>query len=237
MISEEEYGIPLLILKESSPWGMVTGSDGTSFVLYDTGKIIYQKIENNELYLYLLVLSQDEINEYIEYLSIDESLYNLDNEIWAFRGSDSSSTILYLNIIKEKRIWVYGDIRQKTETRNATPSSFLDLYDKIINYRNENAIEWKPPKIEIRFWNYDSARIKRKWIRGFPDLNSASTINNRGYFYSVFIDGSKYERFINYYKEMLPYEAVEINGKNMSISYIIPFPNVVKINEGAVVYE
>jgi hypothetical protein len=105
------------------------------------------------------------------------------------------------------------------------------LYDKIRNYRNENAIEWIPPKIEIMFWDYDYAPNKRNWIEGFPDLNSPTTIS-RNNLYSVFIDGDKYDTFISYFREKGEREAVEINGRKMSISFRIPFPNVDEIMKG-----
>jgi hypothetical protein len=227
-VSDEEYGKPLLVLIVTNPWLMVMGSDSPSFVLYDSGKLIYQLVENNRLSRYLTVFNQNELNEFIEYLSIDKSLFTLGSMIMTGGSTDQPSNILYLNILKEKKIIVYGNLDVNNESRNGTPLSFLNIYDKIRNYRNENAIEWMPPKIEIMFWDYDYAPNKRNWIEGFPDLYSQSTIS-RGTLYSVFIDGDKYETFISYFREMGEREAVEINGRKMAISFRIPFPNVDEI--------
>jgi hypothetical protein len=228
-VSDEEYGKPLLVLIESDPWLMVIGSDSPSFVLYDSGKIIYRLVENNKLVRYLTILNQNELNEFIKYLSIDESLFDLDSMIMLGGPTDQPTNILYLDIMKKKKIMMYGNIETNIKIRNVAPSSFLDLYDKIKNYRNGNAIEWLPPKIEIMFWDYSYASSKRKWIKGFPDLNSPSTVNKGG-LYSVFINGDKYETFINYYREVRGgSEAVEINGRKMAISFRIPFPNVDEI--------
>ena len=125
-----------------------------------------------------------------------------------------------------KKIMVYGRIETSDEARKKTPVVFINLYDKIKHYRKENSLEWMPPKIEVMFWDYNYAPNKRKWIEGFPDLNSPSTINHGDDLYSVFIDGDEYETFINYLRERGEKEDVEINGRKMSISYRIPFPNI-----------
>ena len=222
----EEYGKPLLVLLETNPWLMVIGSDSPSFVLYDSGKLIYTIIENNNLKRHLTVLSQDEMKDFIEYLTIDKSIYDLEDFIESSTWTDQPFTIIYLDIVKTKKIVVYGSIARNPEARNNTPFAFIQLYDKIKNYTNENSVEWIPPKIEIMFWDYDYAPNKRDWIDGFPDLNSPSTINHGNDFYSVFIDGNKYEILVNYLRNMGEREAVEINGKKMAISYRIPFPNI-----------
>jgi hypothetical protein len=226
-ISDEDYGEPLLVLIQVNPWLLIGGSDSPTFVLYDNGKLIYQIIENNEINRYLVNFTQDEMNDFIEYLSIDEALYKMDNVIASygdvspaiaellFASSDQIFTILYLNITENKVITVYGNI---------------DLLDRIRSYRNEDAIKWIPPKIEIIFWDYNYAPNKRQWIDGFPDLNSPSTVNRRNGLFSVFIERDKYEIFFNYMREREEYEAVEINGKKMAISFRIPFPNVDELN-------
>jgi hypothetical protein len=139
---------------------MVIGSDSPSFVLYDSGKLIYHLIENRKLTKYIVNLTQNEMNEFIENLSIDETVYDLDDLYMVSNWTDQPYNKLYLSITVNKQITVYGNLNNN-EDRNNTPSLYLDLYDKIKNYRNENAIEWIPPKIEIMFWDYDYAPNKR----------------------------------------------------------------------------
>jgi len=225
-VSVEEYGKPLVVLLETNPWLMVIGSDSPSFVLYENGLLIYSEIIDRKLFRKLVIFNQNEMNEFIEYLSIDESIYNLRNEIISSNWTDQPTNIIYLNITQLKKIMVYGRIETNDEARKRTPVVFINLYDKIKHYRNENSLEWMPPKIEVMFWDYDYAPKKRKWIEGFPDLNSPSTIKRGGDSYSVFIDGNEYETFINYLQKMGKKEAVEINGRKMAISYRIPFPNI-----------
>jgi hypothetical protein len=222
----EEYGKPLVVLLETNPWLMVIGSDSPSFVLYDNGVLIYSEIIDRKLFRKLVVFNQNEMNEFIEYLSIDESIYDLDKEIISSEWTDQPTNIIYLNIMKMKKIMVYGRVETSNDVRNRTPDAFINLYDKIKHYRKENSFEWMPPKIEVMFWDYNYAPKSRKWIEGFPDLNSQSTINRGGDSYSIFIEGDEYELFIKYFKEMGEKEAVEINGRKMAISYRIPFPNI-----------
>jgi hypothetical protein len=225
-VSDEKYGKPLVVLFETNPWLMVIGSDSPYFVLYDSGIIIYSEIIDRKLFRKLVILNQDEMKKFIEYLSIDKSIYKLKEEIISSYGFDQPTNIIYLNLTQKKIIMVYGYIEKDNEDRNRTPIAFINLYDKIKHYRNVNSVEWIPPKIEIMFWDYNYAPNKRDWIKGFPDLNSPSTINRGGDLYSVFIDGDEYETFIKYLKEMGEKEAVEINERKMAISYRIPFPNI-----------
>jgi hypothetical protein len=237
-IPDKEYGEPMLVLIETNPWLEVIGSDSPSFVLYDNGILIYQTVKDGRIRFYhrryrkhpefnVIVFNQNELDEFIEYLSIDESLYDLDNEITSSDAYDQPNNILYLDIIKDKTITVYGNINVDNTSRDRTPEPFIELYDKIKNYKNKNSITWIPPKIEVMFWDYNYAPRKRRWLKGFPDLNSPSTSIRRS-IYSVFIDTDGYEIFFNYIRRMGERQAVEINGRKMAISYRIPFPNIDK---------
>ena len=206
----EEYGKPLLALKETGTWSKVIGSENPVFVLYENGQLIYQIIDNRVVKYQVVFLSQKEMDELLKYLSIDESLYDQAREIkpgsdgisfgseqeLALFGKDGPAiAVLYLNTKgnKEKIIyWVIGA---------STPSAFMNLYNKIKQYHNENAMEWIPPKTEIIFWNYDNASYERQWIEGYPDLD-----------------------------EMETEEAVGINSGKRAVSFIIPFPNLDVLN-------
>jgi hypothetical protein len=100
------------------------------------------------------------------------------------------------------------------------------VYDSIRSYRNKSASEWLPKTIEVMFWDYDYAPIKRPWLRDFPDLNSPTTIKVDSNFYRVFIDYKNFNEFRKYYKSLREKEAVEINGRKMAISYRLPFPSM-----------
>lgn len=223
--SSSTYGKVMIVLKETDPWLMSIGSDVASFALYEKGQIIYKTIENKKLKIYEVKLNQLELKKVIQTFSIPNSIYYLEENISASDGTDQPSNNLYLNITKKKLVSVYGSLR-KEDVRKRTPKEFLLVYDNIKKYRNNSAKEWFPDKIEIIFWDYDYAPNKRKWIKGFPDLNSKTTIKYNNDSYSVFIDKAKFDEFKKYYSKMGEKEAVEINGRKMAISYRLPFPNL-----------
>ncbi len=222
---EDSYGKPLVILVETDPWAMVIGSDVPSFVIYETGQIIYKQIENKHLKFYEVILSKSELQNIIKSLGITDSIYKLPDHIDASSWTDQPENELTINLDSLKIISVYGCVGTDTEVRAVTPKPFLTIYDNIKKYRNKKAKEWLPSKIEVMFWDYDYAPNKRPWITGFPDLNSPTTIK-RGDDYSVFIDKKDYDKFKKYYSLRGEKEAVEINGKKMAIAYRLPFPNI-----------
>ena len=219
------YGKPLVVFTETDPWTMVIGSDVPSFVIYETGQIIYKQIENKQLKFYEVTFGKSDIQKIIKSLGITNSIYKLPDYTEASYATDQPDNELIINLDSSKIIRVYGDVGTDTKARNATPKEFLEIYDNIRKYRNNKAIEWLPDKIEVMFWDYDYAPNKRPWIVGYPDLNSNTTIK-RGDDYSVFIDKKDYDEFKKYYSSMGEKEAVEINGKKMAIAYRLPFPNM-----------
>jgi hypothetical protein len=223
---DSTYGKPLVVLTETDPWLMVIGSDVPSFALYEKGQIIYKCIENKQLKIYEVTLAQNELEKIVESLSIPNSIYKLKDHITASSWTDQPSNILYLNIAKQKTISVYGDLSKNVEARKKTPDEFLSVYDNIKNYKSITKKEWLPKQIEVMFWDYDYAPNKRPWIKGFPDLNSPTTIKFDNDSYSVFIDKENFEEFKKYFSSMGSKEAVEINGRKMAIAFRLPFPNV-----------
>jgi hypothetical protein len=220
------YGNTLVVLTETNPWLMVIGSDVPTFALYEKGQVIYKKEENKIFKIYEVVLTQEELQEVIQSLSISDSIYTLPDYIEASDWSDMPSNILILNIKKPKIISVYGGLNERSESREKTPKEFLTVYDNIKKYKNKSAKEWLPHKFEIMIWDYSYSPHKRPWIKGFPDLNSPGTVQHEDGSYSMFIDIEKLDDFKKYYLAMGEKEAVEINGKKMSISYTISFPNI-----------
>ena len=76
------------------------------------------------------------------------------------------------------------------------------------------------------FWDYRDAPNKRAWIKDFPDLNSPTTFTRDSSFYRVYIGQEHFDEFRKYYKSMGQQQAVEINGRIMSMSYRYPFPGM-----------
>lgn len=226
-INSGAYGKPLIVLTETDPWLMVVGSDVPAFALYETGQIIYKLIENKELNIYEAILTEEGLQEVIQSFLIPDAIYTLPENIEASNWTDQPQNILTLNLTeKTKTINVYGQLKGNSEDRKKTPEDFLAIYDKIKQYKNKNAKEWLPEKIEVMFWGYDYAPGKRPWIKGFPDLNSPETVKFNDGSYTLFIDKANFDELKKYYWSMGDREAVEINGKKMSMSYRLAFPNI-----------
>lgn len=224
----EEFGRPLILLIEYDPWASVIGSDVPIFVLYENGQIIYRVIEDNELNLYYIQFERDDIEDIIKSFEIPNSIYYVPNSINAVSSfvTDQPYTVLILDYKHRKTIDVYGSL--PGNQHKSSMNKFMLVYNKLINYHNENAEKWLPERIEVLFWDYSYAPNKRPWIEGFPDLNSPETIKRSKYneSYSVFIRKEQFKDFIEYYYSTGEREAVEINQKLMSMSFRFPFPNI-----------
>ena len=220
---DNTYGKPLIVLTETDPWLMVIGSDVPTFVLYEKGQIIYKSVENGKIYE--VTLTANELQTVIKSFMITDDFYKLEDNIVASNWTDQPNNLLTLNLTQEKTVRVYGRLKEN-KVRKETPKTFLRVYDKIKKYKNLSAKEWTPKKIEVMFWDYDYAPNKRPWIEGFPDLNSPTTIKRGEDSYSVYIDCENFDEFKKYFLSKGEKEAVEINGRKMSIAYRLPFPNI-----------
>jgi hypothetical protein len=220
------YGRPLIVLVEANPWPTVIGSDVPTFAMYEKGQIIYKTIEDRSARIFEVVLPTNELQLLIDKLVPSDDINDIDDYIETSDATDQPSTTIMLNYPKEKTITVYGHLGANSEDRESVPDDFLALYDSIKSYRNKAAIEWQPKQLEIMFWEYDYAPIKRPWIEKFPDLNSSTTIKVDSNFYRVYIDRKDFDEFKKYYKSMGEKQAVEINGRKMAMSYRLPFPSM-----------
>lgn len=220
----DDYRKPIIFFIETNPWSMVVGSDVPSFALYESGLVIYRVIENRQLNYYSVKLNTVELKELIDNIILSDEIYIMEEEIDASSWTDQPYNTLVINLDNYKVINVYGNL-SRGEARDNTPHLFIEIYDRIISYRNNSAYEWEPPFIEVMLWNYDYAPNKRAWPENFPDINSPSTLK-RGDLYSIFIERDQQEEFLDFYRSRGEREAVEINGYKMSISYRIPFPSI-----------
>lgn len=220
------YGKPVIVLTERDPWAMVIGSDVPSFALYEKGQIIYRILRSKRYIFYETKLSQPELQSVIKSLAITDEIHKLPNFITASYSTDQPTNELVLNFDSTKIIRVYCDLSNNSEDRSNVPKQFLTVYDNIKNFKGKSVKKWLPNKIEVLFWDYGHAPNKRPWLHGFPDLNSPTTIARHDSMYSVYIDRDDFDEFKAYYSSMGEKEAVEINGRKMSIAHRLPFPNL-----------
>lgn len=220
------YGRPLIVLVEANPWLMVIGSDVPTFAMYEKGQIIYKTVDDRMAKIFEVTLTANELAQLIAKLVPSDDIHDLDDYIEASDATDQPTTTIMLDYSKRKEVTVYGHLGANSEDRESVPDDFLTLYDSLKAYRSTVATEWQPKQIEIMFWDYNYAPNKRPWIKDFPDLNSPTTIKVDSNFYRVYIHPGQFDEFTKYYKSMGEKEAVEINGRKMSMRYRLPFPSM-----------
>lgn len=222
---DSEYGKPLVVFRETKPEPMILNSIIPDFVLYENGQILYRLPDRNKIVFNEVLLKKREVKRFLLSLGITKDLIKLDDNILASYTKSENDCSLTINIGKTKKISVHGSLSD-IDVRFHTPYPFLRVYDKIKSYRKNSAKEWSPKKIEVFFSDYNDALNIRPWIKGFPDLNSRTTTKHDNDSYSVFIDRDKFNEFFNYYSSMGDRQAVSINDRKMSISFIYQMPNL-----------
>jgi len=221
---QNKYGIPKIVLTEYNPWAMVIGSDSPTFVLYDSGIIIYKDFDINDIVS--VKINSEEMVDFIKSLNLSDSLFLLPNYFSASDWTDQPSNELVLNFDSLKTIYIYGSLRNESESREKTPTVLLDIFDKLINYNNNSADVWRPEKIEVMAWDYSySPEEPVKWPDAWPDLNDKNTVDNDG-LYSIYLDSKYFDDFLNLINNLGEKQAVEIDGKKFAVSYRFPFPNL-----------
>lgn len=223
----EEYGTPVIVLIETNPWLMVIGSDVPTIAIYESGYIVYKKINKKGVDYYSIKTDSEEIQELISNLGITTELKKVDENIQASDWSDQPTNILILNFNEPKTIQVYGDLRDNKETREKTPKAFLTVYDNLIEYKNKKAEEWLPNKIEIMLTDYSHSPEKPiEWPENWPNLEDETTVKRSASLYSLYLPKEHFDEFINLISNLREKQAVELNGKKFSVSYRLPFPNM-----------
>lgn len=222
----EKYGKPIIVYTFCDPFEWELEAKKPRFVMYEKGQIIYQLKTKEGLKFMEVTLSKQELSDVIESFNISDEFYSLDSCINVAPGIlDLPTNTLIIDFKFKKKCNIYGNLKS-LEMRKNTPGLFVDIYDKIIGYKNAKAKVWSPPQYEVYLFEDNNAPKKRKWIEGFPDLNSYSTKKKGLSSFIVYIDSSRLNEFLSYYNTFEEDEMVEINGRNMSISYGVSFPNI-----------
>jgi hypothetical protein len=223
----EKYGAPIVVLVETDPWLMVIGSDVPTIAIYQYGDVIYKRIENKKINYYSVKLDTAETQKLIYGLGISDSLIKMPAYTTATDWTDQPTNELILNFDSARVKSVYGDLRNKGESRNRTPKYFLNVYDNLIDYKNKKEKAWLPDFIEIMLTDYGhSPEEPLKWPSDWPDLKSKSTIMRSESLYSIYLEKDRFNDFINLVRSLKEKQAVEINSVKFSVSYRFPFPNL-----------
>lgn len=227
-----EYGQPLLVLTETNPWLMVAGADVPTFALYENGQIIYKQAHKsgsryNGSRYYQTRFAQEQLQEFIGSLLIKQELLELPEKTAASRVADQPTNQLIFNFDTLVVKSTYGDLRHDSTARANTPPAFLKVYDRIIEFQDNHAKEWLPEKIEVLVSDYQhSTEQAVKWPHSWPTLKSPDTVWRSEKLYSLYLDKKHFKELLSLMKKLKDKQAVEINGKKFSISYRLPFPNM-----------
>jgi hypothetical protein len=207
---------------------MVIGSDVPSFALYENGQIIYRKLVDRKYKYFEIKNDKEKTQEIIKSLGITDSLMKQPDFIEASSWTDQPTNIMVLNFDTIRQIRVYGSLRYpESDARKKTPVSFLIVYDNILKYNDNDAVEWLPDTIEVMATKFSYSREKSiQWNKEWSDINSPTTVKRGDDLYSIYIDRKYFGDLMALLKKMNPKQAVEINGEKYSLTLRLPFPNL-----------
>lgn len=224
----EKYGQPILVLIETNPWLMVIGSDVPTFALYENGQIIYKKVVGKKWKYFEVKNDREKTQKIIESFGITDSLMKQQDYIEASGWTDQPTNILLLNFDTLRQLSVYGELQDlKNEARQKTPKNFLSVYDNILKFEDDKAVEWLPDSFEVMATEYTHAPEKSlMWNKDWNDIKSVSTVKRSDDLYSIYLNKKHYQAFVGFLRSIKEKQAVEINGKKYSLTYRLPFPNL-----------
>lgn len=229
--AEIKNPFPLVVLIERNPWLSVIGSDSPSFVLYDSGLVIFIKKVAEKYKYFSTILGQEEINKLYS-PKIVQTFFNLksndpkdpDYFDTVSMTDQPTNTFVMWQGEKKRKIYVYGRLRDDKESRDKTPKELLALFDQLIQFDKAEAKKWSPEKIEVMAWSYDYApEGALDWPPGLPDLNHPTTVKREN-IYSIYVDQKQFEQINQLMKKKGDRQAIAINGKKMSLSFRYPLP-------------
>lgn len=226
--NKEKYGRPIIALIETDPWLMVIGSDVPTFALYENGQIIYKKIVDKQIKYYEVTNDKETTQKIIKSFGITDNLMKQEDYIEASTATDQPTNVLLLNFDLVRQLSVYGQLRDlKNKARQKTPIDFIDVYDKIIKFEDNKAIEWLPDTFEVMATKYSYAPEKSlKWNSEWNDIKSETTVKRNEDLYSIYLEKKYYKEFKELLKNTKEKQSVEINGEKYSLTYRLPFPNL-----------
>ncbi|MGI0108315.1 hypothetical protein [Salinimicrobium sp. WS361] len=224
----EKYGQPIVVLFETNPWLMVIGSDVPTFALYENGQIIYKKVVNKKWKYFEIKNDVETTQKIIKSLGITDNLMQQPDYIEASSSTDQPTNILILNFDTLREISVYGSLEEKkSEARRNVPEDFINVYDNIKKFKSKNAEDWVSDYIEVLLTDYShSPEDPKEWPENWPNLKSESTVERSKTLYSLYLPKEHFEDFKSLISDLKEKQAVEIGGKKFSVSYRLPFPNL-----------
>lgn len=209
---------PLVVLVETNPWLMVTGSDSPSFALYDDGQAIYLTDGGYKT----VKLDDTELSKLIDRLDLGTLACLNESYDPATATDQPTETLTIFNGDRRSSVSVYGSMKSPS-VRSKIPEPFVSAYDMLRAFHRPDARDWLPDKIEVMVWPYEYAPgTSIIWPKNWPALDDASTVK-RGDSYSIFVPAADYPALTRFLGSRQKKGAVEIGGKKWAVSTRFPF--------------
>jgi hypothetical protein len=222
--------MPIALVHDFDPWGMVLGSDSPSFALYADGLVIFaRRAQDGKQEYASVVLRGQERDALVSSLPIKQ-FFGLEKHYETTQITDQVTTSITLRDRDQlKSISVYGGFRRTDNDRKAgAPAAFIEIYEKLKGFQSDRAAKWMPEKVEMMIWSYDNAGDAMSWPKNWPDTKHPET-KKRGdgrdkIAYSIYLSVEQYET-LRKRVERDSKSAVLINGRKWAFSFRFPFPN------------
>jgi hypothetical protein len=230
----QKYGNPIVKFFDADPnyeeaSYTEIGLDVPLFVLYENGQILFRKIIEKKIKIFETQINKKEIKGFLKKIGFtDRLITKVPNDIVANEATCQAFTVLRLDTTK--RIWVYGNIRnKKSKDRKKVPIYFLTIYDNLIDFNTNESKEWKPEYFKVLLTDYSySLDIPLKWPEKWADLNSSNSQKLGQSGYAILLENKYFMDFYKLISELKEKQAIIINGKKFSPSFKFCFPNLDK---------
>jgi len=218
---------PRIMLFSTNPWLAVIGSDSPSFALYENGLVIFRAQTKGSPFLSAR-LSPGDTAELFKRLRPDPDFFDLPDHIEAdpLKTDQPTNAISFRRGNSFKSVRVYGNLRANQPARAAVPKSFLDLFDRITSYSNEQATPWQPNFIEVMLWPFENSALDPvPWPSQWPGLKDSRTKRRGADSYSVYLPSEHFPELKKLLRSMDSGQSIQLGEKKWAISYRLPFPH------------
>lgn len=208
----------------------------TVFVLYADGTMICSSLPDDPV----APFHRDHVPAAAQFLRelVGESYEQMPKEIRLFEATDQTTTRLWT---PNKAVEIYGpwreppsipdwegdhkqineDLKSEWESKGAGIRPVLLKIDELRKHRGE---AWFPPKIEVRFWDYERAwKESVEWPSDWPGLYDVTSKKN-GRSYRVYVPSNNFARLTAFLNSRDPSGAVIIDLNKMIPTMRFPIP-------------
>lgn len=223
---------PIFVWINSNPWLMVIGSDTPQVVLYDTGQVIYTKMDKGAYAYHSCVLDATQLAEFKQKLAGIDRLKSLKPFYNLVEASDQPMTEFYIHVGASETVTeIYGltdpeslaMARERLHPSGKTdrvPPQLIGLYDYVSAVDYPACDVWKPQYIEVMLSPFDNSKGPIvQWPSDWPVLSSDHAMRRHEDQYSIFLDGTKLADLQRLQAGLKDNGALVLGGRKWSMAY------------------